>query len=134
MNNAPATKTVRATDLNRYSLFEHMQGRAVHTARVSPTSAAGIRRCIKAGLAIVVNGNLELTAEGRTAQFAYDLKAAPDALARAQREFERASVIADGCETRAESAEEQARAHEVVAKYKAEVESARAWVARMVAP
>jgi hypothetical protein len=121
---------MKATDLNLYSLFEHMEGRTVHTATIDRPSANGIRRCIKAGLVRVVDGNLVLTAEGVTAQRVYETKYAAERLASARAEFERASVIADMTETRNDVADFP-RARATVAKYAAAVEAAEARVARL---
>lgn len=120
-----------ATDMNKSVLFDHMQGRGQHTNRIAVGSAPHVRRCIKAGLATVVQGLLVLTDAGLEAQKLYDAKAAPQMLARAKRELEAALVRRDMAETRAEPAHEMATYNKTVARYETMLAEAEAWVARL---
>lgn len=63
------TKTTRApkgtpTRLNLFTLARAAAGRREFPNRLEPTSVAGIRRCLKAGLVEVVGANLRITDAG----------------------------------------------------------------------
>lgn len=77
-------KEAKATDLNKHSLFEHMNGADRATNQVSPTSAPHIRRALKAGLAKIEGKELVLTDEGKKEQAAHEAKEAPRAADRAK--------------------------------------------------
>lgn len=87
-----------ATDLNKYSLFEHLKGEESGTNQVDPSSAEGIRRAMKAGLAKIEGKKLVLTEEGKKEQRAYEQKAAPERLERAKRRLNEHLSILDGAE------------------------------------
>lgn len=122
---------MNATDMNKSALFDHMQGRAQYTASVASTDAQHIRRCIKAGLATVVQKLLVLTDAGLEAQKLYDAKAAPALFARAKRELEAARVRQDMALTRAEPAHEMASYNKTVARYVTMLAEAEAWLTRI---
>jgi len=76
-----------ATDLNKFSLFEHMSGEHKASNRVSPTSSAGIRRAMKAGLVEVKGSELHLTEEGKKEQATYEKKEGANRVSRAEGEI-----------------------------------------------
>lgn len=86
-------KEMKATDLNKSALFEHMQGKDRATNQVSPTSAPHLRRAMKAGLVKVEGKELVLTEEGKKEQAAHEAKEAPRKLERAKSEIDYAQNI-----------------------------------------
>lgn len=86
-------KEMKATDLNKSSLFEHMQGSDRASNQVPPTSAPHIRRAMKAGLVKVEGKELVLTEEGKKEQAAHEAKRAPEKLERAKSEIDYAQNI-----------------------------------------
>jgi hypothetical protein len=115
----------KATDLNKYSLFEHMKGEHAATNAVEPTSSAGIRRAMKAGLVKVEGKQLVLTDEGKKEQQAFEAKEAPARVSRTKNRLAENENILKIAE-RDGRADDAAKARVQVEKWKVEVAKAEA--------
>ncbi len=120
-----AKKAVKATDLNKYSLFEHMGGAHAATNQVSPTSSAGIRRAMQAGLVEVKGKELHLTEAGKKEQAAYEAKEAPARVERSKNRLAENENILKIAEKDGRT-EDATKARAQVEKWKGEVAKAEA--------
>ena len=83
----PKAEKGAVTDLNKYSLFEHMGGEHKATNRVDPTSSPGIRRAMKGGLVEVKGQELHLTDSGKKEQAAWEAKHSANRVSRHENEI-----------------------------------------------
>lgn len=104
------------TELNKYTLFEHMSGSDSATNQVSPTSRNGITRALKAGLVKVEGKQLVLTDAGRKERDEYDKKEAPKEHEYAKREYENAMVMHDRILERGDPKQTDASTRNIAAK------------------